>query len=336
MRPSLVILTTHFGTNFSGGSTATCEIFSRIEEDFSKINVIANELGEHPFKNINWLRYRTVPEAIKHIRSLDTESNIFYGDFYNAFLFTFLNKPFYFTYHDNWPELKLLGWQYRIQNRYYWTLYRRIFKRAKHVITVSNLKRRQVAHYSEHVSLIRNGFNQPTISHRTESRKNVIMAGNIDARKYHQAIRLFDTLPADPEFEIHIYGHSRDKKLSRKLSTYSFVILKGFQSTIPYAEYSLLLHTSQMENLSIVWCEALYQRTKVLTFDVGAAREVIDGESGWCIPPYDISNMRTRLLNHIRHPTAITETPASLQQYNWQNASEQYKSLLFRERAVDA
>lgn len=329
MQPALAILTTHFGTNFSGGSTATCEIFSRLEDEFSAIHVIGTELGDHSFRNIIWHPYRNTWQAIKQIQSLQAESVIFYGDFYNAFLFTLLKKSFYFTYHDNWPELRSTGWRNRLRNCYFWPQYRRIFTKAKHVITVSNKKMHQIKPFTNQVSLIRNGFNRDISVASNNQRKNVVMAGNIDTRKYQQAVELFETLPTDLHFEIHIYGHLHDQALAKKLNNFPFVTLKGHQPTVPYANYTLLLHTSQMENLSIVWCEALFQKTKVLTYDVGAANEVIDADGGWCIPPYDSATMKLRLLEYMKAPYPIKNTPAILDQYDWQMASEQYKKLIF-------
>ena len=61
---SLVIVTTHFGTNFSGGSTATCEIFSRFQNEFETIYVVGTELGEHPLQKIIFKKYRNWAQAI--------------------------------------------------------------------------------------------------------------------------------------------------------------------------------------------------------------------------------------------------------------------------------
>lgn len=334
MQSALAILTTHFGTNFSGGSTATCEIFSRLESEFSEIYVIANELGQHPFKRIQWLRYRTTLGAIKQIQSLDTKNTVFYGDFYNAYLLTLLNKPFYFTYHDNWPELESLGWQNRLKSYFYWPLYRRIFKQAEHVVTVSDKKLTQLNSLTPRVSLIRNGFSRQTQTVSGKARKNVLMVGNIDTRKYVKAIELFSTLPVNLDFDIHIYGHSHDPALVNSLKNFPFVHLKGYQSSIPYADFALLLHTSVMENSSIVWCESLFQKTRVLTFDVGAAKEIIGEDTGWCVVPYDICAMKSRLLEHMHHPVPIDQKPDILTQFDWQIASKQYKALMIGESAT--
>ena len=74
----LVILTTHFGTNFSGGSTATCEIFSRLEDEFSEVIVVGTELGEHPFRQLQFLPYQNWIEAILILWKLAKDPHILF------------------------------------------------------------------------------------------------------------------------------------------------------------------------------------------------------------------------------------------------------------------
>ena len=180
MSKKLVILTTHFGTDFSGGSTATCEIFSRIEEKFKEVIVVGTKLGQSPFKSAEFLSYKSWWHATKIIKDMDTNNTIFYGDFYNTIIYVWLKIPFYFTYHDNWPELGKTSFKNKIRSLFYTNIYKQIFKHAIAVFTVSALKTLFVKKYNEQVHLVRNGFNIANgLSFGTE-RKEILMVGNID------------------------------------------------------------------------------------------------------------------------------------------------------------
>ncbi len=154
------------------------------------------------------------------------------------------------------------------------------------------------------------------------------MVGSIDERKYTKALELFASLPADPGFTVDVYGHTHDEDIARTLMSYPFVELKGFHSEIPYQRYHLLLHTSLMENLSIVWCESQLYLTPVLTFDVGAATEAINAETGRCIPPYDIEAMRQALISLTQTPMLIEDEPQHLKPYRWETATAHYRKIL--------
>ena len=139
MSKRLVILTTHFGTEFSGGSTATCEIFSRLEHHFDQIVVIGTELGEHPFQKLYFEKYgnrKTLYELIKKHQSAGTVN---YGDFFNSTAFADRNVPFYFTYHDNWPELAQSSFNHWLQGFKYIPAYKKIFSAASHTFTSRNV-----------------------------------------------------------------------------------------------------------------------------------------------------------------------------------------------------
>ena len=128
MSKSLVILTTHFGTNFSGGSTATHEIFVRLQNEFHQIAVVCNKIGHHRFRKAEFKLYNSSLEAYKILRSLSNEDTIFYGDFYNSILFVWAKKKFYFTYHDNWPEMKKTSLYNYFRSVFYIPIYKNILK----------------------------------------------------------------------------------------------------------------------------------------------------------------------------------------------------------------
>lgn len=340
--PTLVILSTHFGTNFSGGSTATCKIFERLQDRFEKIQVVGTQLGNHTFANLVFNQYGSQNEATRILNSFDPSETIFYGDFFNSVIYTKCNLPFYFTYHDNWPELGELSVKFRLQCLFYWRAYRQIFTKAQHVFVVSQLKLNQVRQHTPRVSLVRNGVMQTpdhsrsNIATSAKPRHGIVMVGNIDQRKYSKALLLFEQLKNEPGLSIDIYGHVNDAKLCNKLKQFPFVNIKGFTEYVPYEQYRVLLHTSLMENLSIVWCESVLHETPVLTFNVGAAEEVIYGNRGQCIAPYDIDTLRGELLKRALadDDTVALGPPENLRafesEFNWDAAAQNYGQLMFK------
>lgn len=332
MKKQLVILTTHFGTNFSGGSTATCEIFSRLESQFEQVVVVGTQIGDHPFKSIRFIKYTNWFEAVKIIKELNREA-LFYGDFYNAFLFILARVPFYFTYHDNWPELGREGLFNRLRSLFYTNIYNTIFKRAKGTITVSQFKLNYINQYTTRATLVYNGFNgedQLKRGHSASHGKKIVMVGNIDNRKYGLALKLFKQLSLGSDMSIDIYGNIIDLKLAENLAKFPFVNIKGFMKDIPYYSYDLLLHTSIMENLPIVFCEAVYTGVPVLAFDVGGSNEIIDKNSGLLIPPYDLNLMENRLKHMLVDSKKMQPNDELLNRHSWNSASKNYLDLFIQ------
>jgi glycosyltransferase involved in cell wall biosynthesis len=323
---NLVILTTHFGSDFSGGSTATIEIFSRLEYQFSSITVIGTKLGRHPFTNLIFKRYRNWVHALKLIWTSVDNVTIYYGDFYNSFLFVLLRKNFFFTYHDNWPDLGKSDRKYRFQSIFYIPVYQFIFRNAKTVISVSNHHLKSIKKYSPDVRLVRNGFNHAELPYQQKERK-LLMVGTIDYRKYHLAIELFKDW-GHSDLKVHIYGKIADQSIADRLSSFSFVTIKGFNDLIPYSNYICLMHTSLMENLPIVFCEAIHNKVPVITFDVGGSSEIIDSE-GILIKPYDCSAMQ-KALTQIALGKSKFKFGNGLKEFSWNQAASQYKNILLR------
>jgi len=325
VKKRLVILTTDFGANFSGGSTATCEIFSRLEDHLEEIVVVAARLGDHPFDTVKFLKYEDWFHAVRILRGLSNSNTIFYGDFYNSFLFIVAGVQFHFTYHDNWPELGKRGIFNGLRSFFYTSIYKAIFRKAKSVVTVSKFKHDYVKRYAVESHLIFNGFNR---SHSSDGNlpnqetKSILMVGNIDRRKYDLAIPLFKKIASGKKLIIDIYGNTVDCKLANELDKFSFVNMKGFVKSIPYSSYRLLLHTSISESFGMVFCEAIFHGLPVLTFEEGGARELIGSDNGVLVKPYDVDQMYESLLKMLEGH--MTVDPASLEQYSWEHASESY------------
>ncbi len=324
MKKKLIILTTHFGDNFSGGSKATCEVFSRVEDQFDEIVVIGTKIGNHPFKSLRFVRYNSLYHAIDIIKQENVNA-ICYGDFYNSYLFVLAKTPFYFTYHDNWPELGNSSLANRIRSLFYTNIYKFIFKKAISVITVSDFKFDFVKKYNLKPRLIYNGFNRVSSERDldyTNSRNKVLMVGNIDHRKYSLALSLFKKLGVNKITQVHVYGNIVDHKIANKLAKYTYVSLKGFESDIPYKNYKFLLHTSFSESFGMVFCEAIYSGIPILTFDTGGASELISANQGLLIAPYNLEQMASTFQDLLNGDFSFKES--TLDQYSWDKASIHY------------
>ena len=328
MKKQLVIVTTHFGTNFSGGSTATAEIFSRIQHHFRKTIVIGTEIGDHNFESIEFWKYHTWWHAYLLIKNQNKSESVFYGDFYNAFLFVLADVPFYFTYHDNWPEIASISIRNKILSFFYSNVYKLILKRSEAIITPSVYKIAFILKYSSKIHLIRNGYKKGhmDLSHRIK--KNVLMVGNLDPRKYELAIKLFKKLNRTFEGHIDIFGHIRSERVKKKLEQFPFIRLMGFHETVPYSKYTLLLHTSYMEHTPIVFCEAIDHNVHVLAFDAGGGREVVSDSNGTLVPPYDLETMKSALLKYLSSENEKDTDKSLLIEFDWDKSSQKYLKLM--------
>lgn len=332
VKKKLVILTTHFGTNFSGGSLATCEIFSGIEGHFSEVIVLGNELGSHPFRHLTFLKYTGWLNLFRTVQKLRNDDVIFYGDFYNSVIFALSGIPFYFTYHDNWPELAEISLRDRFWSFFYIPVYKLIFRKARVVFSVSDQKLTFIKSFNQKAVLVRNGFNQKHQIEKSTSaigKTKILMVGTIDARKYRKAAELFKQMDRTDAISIDIYGRIADHRMARKLNAFAFVNLMGFQEHIPYGNYKMLLHTSTMENLPIVFCEAIYHYLSVLAFDVGGSNELIAyPKNGLLVKPYDLSVMKKLIEHPDDFVRKITIDRSVLEGYSWKNASKTYLQYL--------
>ena len=323
----LVILTTHFGYNFSGGSDATIEVFSRLQHRFSRVVAIGTVLGEHPFENFefhysgNWL------QTIRLIKQLSDGHTIFYGDFYNSFLFILAGVKCYFTYHDNWPEQRILGGKEQLKSLFYTAIYKWILRRSEASFTVSQFKAAFVSRYSKKSYVIPNGFKKPTNAAKpvNVTRANtgkVLMLGNVDQRKYAMAVKLFRQLDNPDDLQIDIYGHQIDANLARELTKFPFVVLKGYAHTVPFNEYKLLLHTSVSESFGMIYCESAYHEIPVLSFNVGAASEIVKPENGVLVNPFDIQSMQHNLKDMLNRQFHVRKE--LVDRFSWDRAADQY------------
>ncbi|MEQ8238798.1 MAG: glycosyltransferase [Cyclobacteriaceae bacterium] len=327
MRQKLVILTTNFGTNFSGGALATCEVFSRIQNQFTQITVLGSAIGDHTFTNLKFIKVTSWFQTYLTIKKLEDKATIFYGDFYNAFLLGLAKVPFVFTYHDNWPELSKLNIASRIQGLFFTNIYAFVFRKATVLITVSDFKKKLLEKYSSNVLLVPNGFNRikATAAKNTIEKSQILMVGNIDERKYKLALKLFGAISHLEDIGIDIYGHVVDEKLVMKLEKFPFVNLKGFHKKIPFSSYKLLLHTSFTESFGLIFCEAIFNEIPVLAFDAGGASTIITPDNGRLVPAYDIGEMQKMLESLMSDPISVDSN--TVKTFSWETTSLRYQKI---------
>jgi glycosyltransferase involved in cell wall biosynthesis len=316
--------------DFSGGSNATHEIFRVCQSKFEKIVVVCNKVGRHSFTNVEIRKYKDIWSVFRIFKSIEKRNTIFYGDFYNSILFVWLKIPFYFTYHDNWPEMRYCSSKDRFRSLFYIPLYKLIFRHADGVIAVSEYKKRYIESFTGDVYLVRNGFNKRVIKKPNHKALpgNVLMVGNIERRKYIMAYRLFRKLPADFPVEFHLYGNILNTQLSDKLDRFNFVKIMGFYESIPYKDYHCFLHTSLIENLPLSICESLFHQVPVIAFNVGGIHEIVNESNGLLIPPFSLQEMAESLITVLNEGQEFSFKETHLDEFDWRMASEKYIQIL--------
>lgn len=320
-----------FGLEFSGGCIATCRIFEEIQAHFNEIVIITHELGQHNIQNLRHEACTSIEVAIPIIQSLDDGNSLFYGDFYDAIALVKAGVPFYFTYHDNWPEQSRLSPADEEKSHYFIPIYQEIFQAATKVFSVSNYKSEFIRNYTERIVLLRNGLNHPIRKKQYMPFKKergalrILMTGNIDARKYSKAILLFKKLAKlSIRITIDIYGWQHDKELSNTLNTFDFVHLKGYSELILFEKYDMYLSTSFIENLSISVVEALKNKMPVVCFNVGGLGEVVNDDNGKLIPAFEIDEMAMAVENIYQGNTHFQFMDDDLSDFDWKFAGQRF------------
>jgi len=331
----LVVLSENFGLNFSGGCIATAKFLETLQDAFDEVIILAKEIGTHQLNKVQFVTYNLLEEIPALLTQYKSSNTIGYGDFYIAEHFIQANIPYYFTYHDNFPEIAehhLFDESFAMERM---NCYQKIFENAIHIFSVSHAKIPYINQSTNKVTLIRNGVFQKIDKHhvlvplKDETRK-ILMAGNVEARKYQKAIDLFELFneEANLNVQIDIYGLLNDKNLTEKIATFPFVQVKGYTENIPFNNYHLYLNTSLAENLSIAVVDAIANHTPVLTFDVGGLGEVINRNNGYAIPAFKVKEMKTKLLNlNYQHFAQHFDT-STINNFDWNKGAEQMLEIM--------
>jgi len=321
----LLVLVENFGLNFSGGCIATAKFLETMQYAFDKVIILTQKIGFHKLEQVQFIIYEQSSEIPVLLDKCKSPNTIGYGDFYIAEYFINTGIPFFFTYHDNFPDVakyNLFDVSFANQRMKY---YQNIFEKAVHIFSVSKAKMPYIKQYTKRVTLVRNGVFQKIeklkVSIPSSNEKiNILMAGNVDYRKYRQAINLFSCLNimADFNFQIDIYGLLNHENLSKELSGFSFVQLKGYIESIPFKDYHLYLNTSFAENLSIAVVDAIANHTPVITFDIGGLKEVINKNNGHAIPAFEVESMASQIIEMNYEHFAENFDNTTIENFDWE------------------
>lgn len=334
----LIVLAENFGLNFSGGCIATAKFLETLQDAFDETIILAKQIGKHQLNNIQFITYNQTSEIQVLLTQQKSPDTIGYGDFYIAEHFVKAGVPFYFTYHDNFPDIA----KHHLFNKTFIkerkACYKNIFEHAANVFSVSKAKISYIKESTNKVTLVRNGVFQSIDKHQVlvplkdESIK-ILMAGNVEERKYQKAIGLFELLKEATQLniQIDIYGLLNDESLAKRISAFPFVNLKGYVSAIPFNDYHLYLNTSLAENLSIAVVDAIANHTPVITFDVGGLKEVISPNNGFAIPAFEVEAMKTQLLNlNYKHFAEHFDT-STIKDFDWKKGARQMLNVMLQQ-----
>ena len=331
---TLIVLAENFGLNFSGGSSATIYLLEHLHSFFKSVKVVCKKEGIHPFQEISFIKYNRVSEVKGILAEMDTSEAIGYADFHIASELIGEGLPFYLTYHDNWPDmLNFEEDKIWAQNRI--ETYGKIFQAAECVFSVSEDRMKFIHQYTDNTILVRNGLTlKPPASFPAKKKKGeplkVVMAGNVDKRKYSKAVRLFELLNELDHCPLHIeiFGHELDPALSTELNKFPFVSLMGFRDELTFENHHLLLNTSVVENLSLSVVDAVAHRMPVLAFDVGGLREVVDGFNGKLAKAFNVEEMRDFLVACMEDKIEFSFNEEKLIPFNWKASALKMKKAM--------
>ncbi len=286
----IVVFTKNYGTNFTGATLATVELSYRWAQAGVKVVVICKNLGTYKENDkISIKKFDSYKSMLGEIKLVKYKKSIFYSDDHFAFLIKMARRTYIHTYHATWPEARNENISYFIKSFGFIPLYKTAIKNSAIEVAVSERYRKSfINKLNSKNTVIRNGMGAhkaTNINNKSRDTFKIIMIGNVDERKYKQAIELFKLIDKSKlKVKIDIYGRTIDKNLLDKLISYNFVEFKGFCKNIEISNYDLYISSSTNENLSIAACEAIKNHVGVICFNVGAMDEIIkEGDNGFLI-----------------------------------------------------
>ena len=330
----LVVFTKNFGSNFTGASLATVNILQLLEDELDEIIIIAKHIGVFNLKKAKVIQVKYFFKAFPELRRYSNSSTYFYSDDHFGYFLKLAGKRFFHTYHGNWPDAMTINAKMFILSFYYIPQYFFTLKFSYQVINVSYYMDSWVRKINPNTVVIRNGIGQQDIKllkSQLKSNCRIIMVGNIESRKYKLALKVFNDIENSllhDKIKVDIFGNVLNKRLSDKLSKFSFVEIIGFNSNVNYSSYDLYLSTSLMENLSISLCEALKNSLPVFAFNVGGTNEVINSfENGILFTKKRYKAILLAIDNLMKGQLLFQFSPDHLDKFNWNFAASRYKVL---------
>lgn len=331
MMKRLVIFSKNYGYNFTGATMATQKYVERWSTKIDEIVVYTLHKGKcYHRKNIairvcGNLLYMIL-QFYRHERyEIDTT---YYSDDHFGFIIATLNKKYIHTYHGNWPDAIHINSMYFIKSFYFIPLYYLTIKYASSVVNVSKYMENFTNKINKNEMLIRNGMDVKEI-HETDNKykDTCLMVGNIDSRKYKYCVRLARYLKQKKSnIKIHIYGKCVEYAVKKELDNYDNVKCMGQVRSVPYNKYNVFLNLSDIENLSISVCEAIYYHLPVICFDVGGLGEVVkNNQTGFIVKKGDIKAVYLALNKIIKEGIVIDTTVLS--DFDWDKSAMKYIEL---------
>jgi len=324
---TLLIVAENFGLNFSGGSRATAMVAEYFEEIFDQVKVLCLKKGKHNLKHPVLISYEHTSQLPQLIQSHSNEKTIGMGDFHIAHPLAQSSIPYFFVYHDNYPEMKnFSNLSEEMDNEVIYT-YGNIFSNAIQVFSVTAYKLDFIKKYTERVEVVRNGLSQSITKKNQKPLKKgnlrILMAGNIDHRKYAKAVEVFEELKEinSKGIQIDIFGHVHDEDLKNQIMEFDFVQYKGFVDEVSYDEYDLYLNTSLIENLSLSVVDSIANKTPVVSFAVGGIKEIINEKNGRVIEAFDTKSMALILQKIKKEDIFFQIDETELEQFDWKKSS---------------
>ena len=333
----LVVVSENFGVSYSGGSLATCRLLEHMAPHFNTVTVYCERDDQSLVDHVRIINYQSESEVLEYLNSVSAPT-VIYGDFYKCHFVLNTALPFYFSYHDNWPEMLELK-DDREQGQSIIEYYQDIFTQAKMIFTVSEYKMPFIRKSTDRVELIRNGITQwSEIKNKASDTEpyRILMAGNISHRKCHHLPEILKQLSTqDLAITIDLYGNIEDQVLYEEINSYELIHHKSYAKSLNYADYDLLLHTSMMENLSLSVVDAIANETPVVAFDVGGLSEVVqDGINGHLVLPYDSTAMTQAIVSAYSHRDQYKFDRDLTTKFNWATSAKKMVDTIYRTNSI--
>lgn len=328
---NLVVVTKQFG-NYTGATVSTIQLLKKIAKNFVNVTVLTLRSDGTTIENVDVVIVNGYLKLIKQLKKTAEEQKpLGYSDDHLGFIFAFFGIKYIHTYHGNWPDARYLNASMYLKSYYFIPLYKLTIKHASLVVNVSYyMKNKFVDKLNSNNVVIYNGVKQSQGKKSSSCKENnkFLMVGNVDKRKYGNALKVFDILQTlSFHGTIDIYGNLVDKEIVSRLNTYSFVKLYGSVDNINYSEYSALICTSASENLPVSIVESLINNIPVIAFNVGGIPEVVkDKENGYIFKKNNFKDFAYKIVK-FKYPSDTNKSAEKiLKRFSWDHASQKYLS----------
>lgn len=265
------------------------------------------------------------------------------------FISLILNKKYIITVHGSFALKPFINPLYSILQSYF-------YKKAKHIIAVSNYTKKRLLEKlpSIKIDVINNGIGSYFIDKSTnhkDLRENIIIGvGGIKHRKgFHQSIRAFaEILKKFPDYKYYIIGNSSDKKyvdyingIIKDLGINDNVSILSNLSDEDlvkiYRKSKLFVLTSisdkfDFEGFGLVYLEAgTFGIPSIGSYNSGAEDAILDGKTGLLANSDNISDIATKITmvlgNDILYNSLSVNAKRHAEEMLWDNKVKEYIKL---------